>query len=500
LKGSTGRTAESAKTQLRCAIYTRKSTEEGLEQEFNSLHAQRESGESYIASMKHEGWTCNPEQYDDGGFTGGNIERPALKRLMADIEAGLVDVVVVYKVDRLSRSLMDFARLMSLFDRKKVSFVSVTQQFNTTHSMGRLTLNILLSFAQFEREIISERTRDKIAASRRKGKWIGGRPILGYDVRAGKLIVNESEAARVREIFELYLELGSFQSVVVELARRGWRNKSWTTAGGKAIRGLAISKGRLSLILSNVAYIGMVRHQNETFNGEHEGIVSRELWDAVHAKLQINGSAGTSAVRNRHHGVLKGVLCCSCGAKMGHTSAGGRRKTYRYYICPVAHGQTAGECQLRGCLPAEEIENLVVTHLGRVGRDGPLVAAVHERVSELQRERVAELEQTQTRLELQIESLSAKAALAETNEELQGSMQRAARRLASVRSQLRSIGKPNASRSGIRRELEEFAPVWSMLSPTDRAAVISHVLAEVRMDTDEGEIEILFRDADGAPS
>jgi site-specific DNA recombinase len=219
---------------IRCAIYTRKSTEEGLEQEFNSLDAQRESGEAYVKSQQHEGWECLPDRYDDGGFTGGNMERPALRRLMADIDASQVDCVVVYKVDRLSRSLLDFARMMETFDRHRVAFVSVTQQFNTSTSMGRLVLNVLLSFAQFEREIISERTRDKIAAARRKGKWTGGMPPLGYDVdpRRSTLIVNEDEATQLRAIFTLYLEHQSLIATVRELDRRGWTNKHWTTRKG----------------------------------------------------------------------------------------------------------------------------------------------------------------------------------------------------------------------------------------------------------------------------
>jgi site-specific DNA recombinase len=225
--------------RIRCAIYTRKSTEEGLEQAFNSLDAQREAGEAYIASQKSEGWTCIPDHYDDGGFTGGNMDRPALKRLLADIEAGRVDCIVVYKVDRLSRSLLDFARIIGVFDKHKVSFVSVTQQFNTTTSMGRLTLNILLSFAQFEREIISERTRDKICASRKKGKWMGGRPMLGYDVdpKGGRIVVNEYEATRVRDIFGLYLEHEALAPAVEELNRRGWTNKRWNTRNGNECGG-----------------------------------------------------------------------------------------------------------------------------------------------------------------------------------------------------------------------------------------------------------------------
>ena len=215
--------------ERRCAIYTRKSTEEGLDQEFNTLDAQREAGEAFIRSQQHEGWDCLPDRYDDGGFTGGNMDRPALRRLFADIEAGRINCVVVYKVDRLSRSLLDFARMMELFDRHGVAFVSVTQQFNTASSMGRLILNVLLSFAQFEREMISERTRDKIAATRRKGKWSGGRPLLGYDVVDTKLVINPHEANIVRDIYRLYLDYESLLPVVDELERRGWLNKRWTT-------------------------------------------------------------------------------------------------------------------------------------------------------------------------------------------------------------------------------------------------------------------------------
>jgi site-specific DNA recombinase len=233
---------------VRCAIYTRKSTEEGLEQEFNTLDSQRESAEAFVKSQAHEGWTCLPNRYDDGGFTGGNLERPALQRLLADVEAGKVDCVVVYKVDRLSRSLLDFARLMETFEAHQVSFVSVTQQFNSATSMGRLVLNVLLSFAQFEREIISERTRDKIAATRRRGKWSGGPPLLGYDIddRGTRLVVNADEAAQVRAIFALYLEHESLLPVVQELQRRGWTNKRWRTRAGHQSGGRPITKTALT--------------------------------------------------------------------------------------------------------------------------------------------------------------------------------------------------------------------------------------------------------------
>src|ERR1700733_12049517 len=233
--------------KVRCAIYTRKSTEEGLDQEFNSLHAQREAGEAFIKSQKHAGWTLIPRPYDDGGFTGGNLDRPALQRLLEDIDGHQIDCVVVYKVDRLSRSLLDFARLVDRFDQRSVSFVSVTQQFNTTTSLGRLTLNILLSFAQFEREIIGERTRDKMSAARRKGKWVGGTPVLGYDVvpGGGRLIVNDKESRRVRDIFALFLQHQSLSKVVAELAQRRWQTKSWTSQNGRAHAGRDFGKASL---------------------------------------------------------------------------------------------------------------------------------------------------------------------------------------------------------------------------------------------------------------
>src|SRR5882724_566086 len=260
---------------VRCAIYTRKSTEEGLEQEFNSLDAQREAGEAYVASQKSEGWTCLEARYDDGGFTGGNMDRPALKRLLADIDAGLIEAVIVYKVDRLSRSLLDFARMMECFDKRQISFVSVTQQFNTASSMGRLVLNVLLSFAQFEREIISERTRDKIAATRRKGKWTGGTPILGYDVdpQANRLVINAQEAELVRAIFALYLQHQALVPVVEELERQGWLNKRWRTKAGHERGGLRFTKTNLHRLLTNVSYAGQVRYRTEVHAGEHTAII-----------------------------------------------------------------------------------------------------------------------------------------------------------------------------------------------------------------------------------
>jgi DNA invertase Pin-like site-specific DNA recombinase len=330
-----------AAAPIRCAIYTRKSTEEGLELEFNSLDAQRESAEAYIASQKQEGWSCLPGRYDDGGFTGGNMERPALKRLLADIQAEKVDCVIVYKVDRLSRSLLDFARLVEVFEKRNVSFVSVTQQFNTATSMGRLVLNVLLSFAQFEREIIGERIRDKIAATRRKGKWSGGYPVLGYDVDRSngspRLIPNAKEAARVRDIFKLYLSLGSLLPVVNELIRRGWRNKEWSTKKGAAKGGRPFDKGTLYALLTNPLYVGKIKHKADLFQGEHELIVDAETFQKVQGTLQRNGRSGGVTVRNRHGALLKGLLFCKgCERAMVHSFSTKGERRYRYYTCTRA--------------------------------------------------------------------------------------------------------------------------------------------------------------------
>src|SRR4051812_13254980 len=264
--------------KLRCAVYTRKSSEEGLEQEFNSLDAQREACEAYIASQKPEGWLLVPDHYDDGGISGATLDRPALQQLLADIEGKRVDVVVVYKIDRLSRALMDFAKLVEVFDRNNVTFVSVTQSFNTTTSMGRLTLNILLSFAQFEREVIGERIRDKFAASRKKGMWMGGFVPLGYDVKDRKLVVNQIEAATVRRIFERFVKLGSVTQLVREM-----RDKGVTTKGGKPI-----DKGYVYRILNNRVYLGEAVHKGSAYPGEHQAIIDPTLWDRVHAILGVS--------------------------------------------------------------------------------------------------------------------------------------------------------------------------------------------------------------------
>jgi len=364
---------------VRCAIYTRKSTEEGLDQEFNSLDAQRESAEAYIASQQAEGWVCLPERFDDGGCTGANLDRPALQRLLAAIAAGQVDCVVAYKVDRFSRSLLDFARLMETFEKHNVAFVSVTQQFNTATSMGRLILNVLLSFAQFERELIAERTRDKVAATRRKGKWSGGRPLLGYDIDPcdRKLVVNKAEAVRVRAIYELFLKHKALAPVVRELSRRRWVHKRWTSRTGHCRGGQPFTKVSLDRLLRNVVYVGQVRYQDEVHPGEHPALVAAEVFQRVQALLHRNGRRGKASARSRSGALLRGLVrCASCGCAMvpAHT----RRhngKRYGYYVCCAAQKRGWDACPSKS-VSAEALEGVVVEQIGSLGRDSDTLRAL----------------------------------------------------------------------------------------------------------------------------
>jgi DNA invertase Pin-like site-specific DNA recombinase len=348
--------------RIACAIYTRKSSDEGLGQEFNSLDAQREACEAFILSQKHAGWAVVRNLYDDGGLSGGTLERPALQRLLADIKAGKVQIVVVYKVDRLTRSLADFAKIVDVLDAHGASFVSVTQSFNTTTSMGRLTLNMLLSFAQFEREIAGERIRDKIAASKAKGMWMGGTIPLGYDVKDRKLVASETEAETVRLIFARYAELGSVTLLQAELARRGVRSKRREGAGGRLAGGQTFSRGILYLILQNRLYRGEVAHKGNVYPGQHEAIVDSGLWQIVQDKLAANRRARTLAVGAEAPSLLSGLIFDSDGNRMTPTHANKRGRRYRYYIsASLLDRGRAGPNTMR--VPAGEIDGLVLDRL-----------------------------------------------------------------------------------------------------------------------------------------
>jgi site-specific DNA recombinase len=349
--------------RARCAIYTRKSSDEGLEQAFNSLDAQREACAAFILSQKHEGWTAMPAQYDDGGYSGGTMERPALKRLLADIEAGQVDVIVVYKVDRLTRALSDFAKLVEVFDRRAVSFVSITQQFNTTTSMGRLTLNVLLSFAQFEREVIGERVRDKIAASKKKGMWMGGMPPLGYDVKDRKLVVNKHEARTVVDIYRRYLVLKSVRDLHDELAGAGIWSKRRVRPDGSTYGGQKIARGALYLMLQNRIYQGEITHKGRSYSGEHPAIIDKPLWDGVQALLAQNRVERATGARAKYPSLLGGLLFDATGERLTPTYAIKKETRYRYYVSASLVREAKGNRSGGWRLPAGDVEGLVISRL-----------------------------------------------------------------------------------------------------------------------------------------
>ena len=430
---------QTERKEVRCAIYTRKSTDEGLEQEFNSLDAQREAAEAFILSQRHEGWVALPEKYDDGGFTGGNMERPALKRLMAQIQLGKVDCIVVYKVDRLSRSLMDFSRIMETLDKHECSFVSVTQQFNTTHSMGRLTLNILLSFAQFEREIIAERTKDKMGAARRKGKWVGGPPILGYDIErpAGRLVVNPKEAEVVRGIYSIYREKESLIETLREVNRRGLMRKSWLSRDNRMLGGGAWDKNNIYSLLTNITYTGRVSYEGEIYQGEQEALLPQAEWEEVQATLKSNGKSDFD--RNPTNAALRGILYCAhCNVPMIHTfTTKNKTRRYRYYMCMRAQKRGGDACPNRA-LPANEIEGFVVGRIRAIGSDASLLS-----------ETMAKL-RTQTQTEL-------------------------------------------PSQDQVGQALKSFAPMWDAMCAAERARSLALILERISYDGDGGTLAITFR-------
>ena len=352
-----------SKVTLKCAIYTRKSSEEGLEQGFNSLDAQREACEAFILSQQHEGWKLVPTMYDDGGYSGGNMERPALKQLLADIDQKKINVVVVYKVDRLTRSLADFAKIVEQFDAKGISFVSVTQQFNTTSSMGRLTLNVLLSFAQFEREVTGERIRDKIAASKQKGLWMGGTVAIGYKGFERTLIIDESNATTIRYIYQRYLEIGSIRTLKIDLDRQATHSPKRIHATGREYGGVSFSRGNLQRILTNPVYIGKITHFGKVYEGQHSAIIDHELWEAVQAKIASNKQAHQERPRACSDSLLTGILFDAEGQRLSPSHSQKQSKRFRYYLSYplINEGKKAAPNGIR--IPAQELETLVINQL-----------------------------------------------------------------------------------------------------------------------------------------
>ncbi|WP_168565119.1 recombinase family protein [Crateriforma spongiae] len=492
---------------IRCAIYTRKSTDEGLDQEFNSLDAQRAAAESFIRSQAEEGWVAIEDRYDDGGFSGGNIDRPAFQRLLEDIEDGKVDCVVVYKVDRLSRSLMDFSRVMETFDKYGVSFVSVTQQFNTTHSMGRLTLNILLSFAQFEREIIGERIRDKLAANCRRGQWTGGYPVLGYDVdrtqRPPRLVINAEEAVRVRRIFAMYLELKSLLAVAEELNRLRWCNKVWRTKKGDEKGGREFNTGSVHTMLTNPIYIGRIKHKSETYAGQHEAIVDEAIFEQVQSQLRANQSNRSSRLPSKNGGLLKGIIRCpQCNLAMVHNVSRRKSRSYRYYTCVGAIKRGRKSCQ-HPSLPAAEIENAVIEQVACIAGDADLRSEVVRQSQEAVKLQRAEFDMQRQQLKRQLSRDHAEVRRLSTNEtissittirlaELHERIERSERKLRNVGKRLQEIDSGVLCESDVDNAFADFDGLWQNLSIREQAEVLQLLIAKVEFDQSDCTIEISY--------
>ncbi len=496
---------------VRCAIYTRKSTNEGLDGDFSSLDAQREACEAYVASQRAEGWVLVDQSYDDGGYSGGNADRPALQRLMADIERGEVDAVIVHRVDRLSRSLLDFAGIMQCFQEHDVSFVSVTQQFNTSSSMGRMVLNLLLTFAQFEREMIAERTSDKMCAARRKGKWMGGPAILGYDSdrENHRLIVNPDEAEMVRELFDLYLQYQSTLKVVEELNRRGWTTKTWFSKNGIQHGGCRWDKARLIRHLSNVTYTGKVLHNDEVYDGEHDAIVDEAVFERVQEIVSQNGMGKGPVARNEHGALLKGLLRCGkCGAAMAHTYTKKKNgRLYRYYACNTRTKQGREACDTRA-LPAADVEAFVVQQIRQIGKDPQLVEQVYAEAQKQQAEIAPRIQAEYDQLLPQrrhcteeIKGLVAAIAKADEpapslTESLHEAEERAAaldQRLAELKSQITEAESQVIDADHLRDTLCQFDPLWDVLHPEERIELLHQVVDVVRYNADDDTISVVLR-------
>jgi site-specific DNA recombinase len=484
---------------------------EGLDSDFSSLDAQKEACEAYVASQRAEGWVLVDQSYDDGGFSGGKAERPALQRLMADIERGEVNAVIVHRVDRLSRSLLDFSGMMRCFQEHDVSFVSVTQQFNTASSMGRMVLNLLLTFAQFEREMIAERTSDKMCAARRKGKWMGGPPILGYDPdrENHRLIVNPDEAEMVRELFDLYLRYQSTLKVVEELNRRGWTTKVWLSKGGIRHGGSRWDKARLIRHLTNVTYTGKVLHDNQVYEGEHEGIIDPAIFQQVQEQIARNSNGCSPAVRNKHGGLLRGLIrCAKCGAAMAHTYTKKKNgRLYRYYACNTRTKQGREACDTRA-LPAADVEAFVVQQIRQIGRDPQLVEQVYAEAQKQQADIAPRIKAEYDQLLPQrrqcteeIKGLVAAIAKAEQpapslTESLHEAEERAAaldQRLTELKSAATEAESQTIDADHLRDTLRQLDPLWDVLHPAERIELVHQVVEVVRYNADDDTISVTLR-------
>ena len=488
---------------LRCAIYTRKSHEEGLEQEFNSLDAQRESGEAYIESQRMQGWQMLPDRYDDGGFSGGTMERPALHRLLTDIDAGKVDVIVVYKIDRLSRSLIDFMKMIELFNEKGVSFVSVTQHFSTTDPTGRMFLGILITFAQYEREVIAERIRDKVAAAKRRGKYCGGVLILGYDVDRGKkkLLVNQEEARIVQYISRRFIQLGSARKLVQELNEQGYRTKSWTTKKGKVREGTEWNTAHIYRLLNNRVYIGEISHKDQNYPGEHEAIIDRATWNKVQAILADSKTVKVSIARTKMVAPLKGVIRCGhCDCSMGPTYTQKNGRHYTYYLCEKDSKRAVSRCPLKR-LPAGEIEHAVVQQLSAVFRTPTLMAKTYFAARDIENTERERLNRQKTLLEEELLQTRQQALELmkpgneqSTKDEMLVAINRQAvelsRKLIHVADRCKAHQGPNITEHDVSEAFQDVERFWADLFPVERNRIIRLLVDKVEIRETGIDMEI----------
>ena len=490
------------KKNVRCAIYTRKSHEEGLDQEFNSLDAQRSAAESYIQSQVHEGWKPIATRYDDGGFSGGNIERPALAQLMQDIRDGQIDCVVVYKVDRLSRSLLDFAKLVALFDENEVSFVSVTQQFNTTTSMGRLTLNILLSFAQFEREIIGERIRDKKLATARQGKYIGGQPKMGLDIIDRRYVINEDEAKLVRRIFKLLLELESCRKVAEKLNAEGILTKRYTTKTGKEFGGTRWIGRRVYDVVTDQKYLGKIVHKGIAYDGEHKAIVTKELFESVQQVLAGNKTYTHKHQKQRFALLRRMLRCQECRSLIQPVWTWNHNREYRYYTCSKRIKTGYAKCKLPS-LPAGEIESMVVDQLRSVFQNPEVIARTFREVATLAKDgpsadELARLDELRTRRKQVGQAIRSLLTLDDPESEfLQTELKDLHGQLKSLDESIRQIETRPATEAdleAVTSALQRLDPVWDVLYPEEQRRVLELLIDEI--DVGKTAVTVQFR-ADG---
>jgi site-specific DNA recombinase len=508
---SPGTAVAVAVSPIRCAIYTRKSTDEGLDRDFNSLDNQREAAEDYIRSQRQAGWQAIADRYDDGGFSGGNTQRPALGRLLKDMDEGKFECVVVYKYDRLSRSMLDFLQILRLFEKHGVAFVSVTQQFNTTTPVGRMTMNILASFGEFERDIISERTRDKMRAARRRGKWTGGMPPLGYDVapEGGRLVVNKDEAEQVRAIFDLYIEKRSLIATVQELNRRGLRRKSWRTRGGHWREGKAWDIANLRRVLRDPVYIGAAKLGRETFPGEHDATIPKPGFKAVQAALDENRRTCGGAVRNDHGALLRGLLrCAPCDAAMLHTWTRNHGRIYRFYTCSSAQKRGRATCPT-GSIPASAVEDFVFEKIREVGSEPRLQQETFRQAcAQVATQRQAlkaedkRLRDETPRVRAEVDRLvkAVTAADGPAAEALRAGLAKNQERLVAlearqreVRVQIEELAQLQVEEADLSRTLQSFTPIWDVLHVSERERILRLLIDSISYDGRTGSLTFAFK-------